>query len=202
MLPGQSARAWPDRSSSNTGSSEQAFCGEVTPCGGPLLCVRSPVPDLRRWSRDSWWFWPRQPYGPYGLQPPRYAQFVRPAIASFGGSRCRPRCWDSFAAARIPSAPEQPGRVTGRTCVAKVRREQPGRMGWTSYLRAAWRETALREFVSNEDIAIRRCILPGLPLSTGRHPADLQALVAETIPIARTHPDEYLRPCVEIQIHS
>jgi hypothetical protein len=52
-------------------------------------------------------------------------------------------------------------------------------------LRAAWREAALREFISNEDINVRRCILPGLPLSIERYPA---------------HPDEYLRHRVEIQI--
>lgn len=67
-------------------------------------------------------------------------------------------------------------------------------------LRAAWREAALREFISNEDIDVRCCILPGLPLSIERYPADLHALVAEAIRIARTHPDEYLRHRVEIQI--
>jgi hypothetical protein len=55
-------------------------------------------------------------------------------------------------------------------------------------LRAAWREAALREFISNEDIDVRRCILPGLPLSSERYPADLHPLVAEAIRIARTIP--------------
>jgi hypothetical protein len=47
---------------------------------------------------------------------------------------------------------------------------------------------------------VRRCILPGLPVSIERYRAGLHALVAEAKRIARTHPDEYLRHRVEIQI--
>jgi hypothetical protein len=48
--------------------------------------------------------------------------------------------------------------------------------------------SAGREFVSNEDISVRCCILPVLPLSISHYPVDLHALVAEAIRIARTHP--------------
>lgn len=78
------------------------------------------------------------------------------------------------------------------------------RAGWEGLanLRAEWREAVLREFVSNEDIDVRRCILSGLPFITERYPADLHLLVAEAIRIARTHPDEYLRHRVELQTRS
>jgi hypothetical protein len=67
-------------------------------------------------------------------------------------------------------------------------------------LRREWRQTALRVFVDNEDLDVRRCILPGLTLRVSDYPDELHPLVAEAIRIARTHPDEYLRHRVEHQI--
>lgn len=67
-------------------------------------------------------------------------------------------------------------------------------------LRATWYEAALREFVGNDDLDVRRCILPGLPLNPRHYPAELHDLVAEAVHIARTHPDEYLRHRVEHQV--
>jgi hypothetical protein len=65
-----------------------------------------------------------------------------------------------------------------------------------------WREASLREFVANDDIDVRRCILPGLPLSTRHYPDELHGLVAEAVSIARSHPDEYIRHRVEIQVNT
>lgn len=67
-------------------------------------------------------------------------------------------------------------------------------------LRAQWYETALREFVSNEHLDVRRCILPLLPLNPERYPPDLHELVAEAVRIARSHSDAYIRHRVEIQV--
>lgn len=69
-------------------------------------------------------------------------------------------------------------------------------------LRTKWKGAALREFVSNEDLDVRRCILPLLPLQPERYPAELREMVAEAIHIARTHPDEYLRHRVEVQVQA
>lgn len=66
-------------------------------------------------------------------------------------------------------------------------------------LRTRWRQTALQEFVSNEDLDVRRCILPGLTLNPAHYPAGIQDLVATAVHIARTHPDEYIRHRVEHQ---
>jgi hypothetical protein len=74
--------------------------------------------------------------------------------------------------------------------------------GSLACLQQEWREAILREFVANEDIDVRRSILPGLPLSTGHYPEELHGLVAEAISIARSHPDEYMRHRVEIQVHA
>ncbi len=66
-------------------------------------------------------------------------------------------------------------------------------------LRARWREAALREFVANEDLDVRRCILPQISLKAADYPDDLKDLVATAAQIARTHPDEYIRHRVEHQ---
>ncbi|WP_345701681.1 hypothetical protein [Kitasatospora terrestris] len=63
-----------------------------------------------------------------------------------------------------------------------------------------WHEAALREFVDNEHLDVRRCILPGLPLRPSAYPAELHPLVDKAIAIARSHPDEYLRHRVEHQV--
>lgn len=65
-----------------------------------------------------------------------------------------------------------------------------------------WDRAALREFVVNEDIDVRRCLLPQLPLHPSRYPEELHPLVAEAVHIARTHPDEYLRHRVELQVRT
>ncbi|WP_286158165.1 hypothetical protein [Streptomyces sp. CB03911] len=63
-----------------------------------------------------------------------------------------------------------------------------------------WNEAALREFVDNEDLDVRRCILPGLPLRPSAYPAQLHRLVEEAVAIARSHPDPYLQHRVEHQV--
>jgi hypothetical protein len=67
-------------------------------------------------------------------------------------------------------------------------------------LRIRWREAALREFVANEDLDVRRCILPGLTLNPADYPDQLRDLVETAVTIARTHPDEYIRHRVEHQV--
>jgi hypothetical protein len=64
----------------------------------------------------------------------------------------------------------------------------------------AWNRAALREFVDNEDLDVRRCILPGLPLWPAAYPAELHPLVEEAVAVARSHPDDYLRHRVEHQV--
>ncbi len=71
-----------------------------------------------------------------------------------------------------------------------------------SDLRQRYRHTALRRFVTEEDLDARRCILPGLPLDPQMYPPDMRDLVTRAVQIARTSSDEYLRHRVEIQARS
>lgn len=63
-----------------------------------------------------------------------------------------------------------------------------------------WNEAALREFVSNEHLDVRRCILPGLSLRKSAYSPELHDLVDTAVAIARSHPDEYIRHRVEHQV--
>jgi hypothetical protein len=67
-------------------------------------------------------------------------------------------------------------------------------------LRERIRCQMLREFVSNEDIEVRRRIIPMLVLDESKYPEDVRHHVSQAIEIARAHADEYLRHRVEIQL--
>jgi len=68
-------------------------------------------------------------------------------------------------------------------------------------IRAEIRDTQLREFVANEDVGVRRSLIPPLRLSTPtEYPAELRPLALKAIEIARNHPDEYIRHRLDIQL--
>jgi hypothetical protein len=72
-----------------------------------------------------------------------------------------------------------------------------------SALRQRYRHTAaLSSVVTEEDLDVRRCILPGLPLDPQMYPSDMREPVTRAVQIARTSNDEYLRHRVEIQARS
>lgn len=58
----------------------------------------------------------------------------------------------------------------------------------------------LREFVANADLEVRRQILPSLKLAPAAYPDELRPLVSRAIEIARSHPDEFIRHRVEVQL--
>ncbi len=134
-------------------------------------------------------------------------QLVEPALAAFGRRRVQLALLEHL---RTGTNPERAGaaRAWYWTQVALTylagsgspTPESQSEYDAFADLRREWHETALRVFVANEDLDVRRCILPGLDLGTQQYPEDLHETVAEAIRIARTHPDEYLRHRVEHQI--
>ncbi len=50
----------------------------------------------------------------------------------------------------------------------------------------------LREFVTNENVDVRRSIIPSLTLEEAAYPDALKPLVAQAIEIARNHEDDYI----------
>jgi hypothetical protein len=67
----------------------------------------------------------------------------------------------------------------------------------------AWkRHLFLTEFVSNEDVEVRRRILPGLRLEPEFSPEEMRPLMQQAIKMSREHTDEYIRRRIEIQLGS
>jgi hypothetical protein len=62
-----------------------------------------------------------------------------------------------------------------------------------------WR---LQEFVQNDDVPVRRNIVPSLQLDPEKYPEALRSLIPEAIAIARAHSDYYIRHRIEIQLGS
>ncbi|BAY86402.1 hypothetical protein NIES267_59090 [Calothrix parasitica NIES-267] len=58
----------------------------------------------------------------------------------------------------------------------------------------------LTEFVNNQNINFRRCIIPNLQLESWIYPQELHSLIPKAIDIAISHPDEYIRHRVKIQL--
>lgn len=144
----------------------------------------------------------------YDPDPSFDRQFVEPALNAFGRRRVRSALIEYLrkgtdleraGAARAwywTALPLRLYEVRAENTRADSRTDSEDR----SVLVSAWNEAALQEFVSNEDLDVRRCILPGLPLWPSAYPPDLRALVVTAVEIARSHPDDYIRHRVEHQV--
>lgn len=64
------------------------------------------------------------------------------------------------------------------------------------------RHLFLTEFVSNEDVEVRRRIIPGLKLKPELYPEAMRPLIQQAINLSRQHTDEYIRHRIEIQLGS
>ena len=60
----------------------------------------------------------------------------------------------------------------------------------------------LKTFVECEDLAVQRSIIPLLSFSPSSYPPEWQQLIPQAIHLARTHPDDYIRDRIEIQIRA
>ncbi|GLY76539.1 hypothetical protein [Actinoallomurus iriomotensis] len=135
-------------------------------------------------------------------------QFVEPALNAFGRRRVRSALIDRL---RTGTDVERAGAARAWYWSAlplrlhNVRAEDartggPAEADDRSVLVREWYEAALREFVRNEHLDVRRCVLPGLPLWRSAYPPELHDLVDAAVAIARAHPDEYIRHRVEHQV--
>jgi hypothetical protein len=66
-------------------------------------------------------------------------------------------------------------------------------------LRATIAGTMLKEFIENEDLDLRRSLIPQLSFDPARYPEAWKPLLPTALAIARNHPDDYIRRRVEIQ---
>jgi hypothetical protein len=155
------------------------------------------------------WFEPLVRAAVYDPNPSFNRQLIEPALAVFGRRRVQLALLDHL---RTGSDVERAGAARAwywtqvdLTFLGLSRTPTPeSKAEFDAYadLRQEWRQTALHVFLTNEDLDVRRCILPGLDLRESHYPEELHEMVREAIRIARTHPDEYLRHRVEHQVLS
>ncbi|MFG2304599.1 hypothetical protein [Actinacidiphila glaucinigra] len=135
-------------------------------------------------------------------------QFVEPALNAFGYARVRKALLgylrtgtdhERAGAARAWYWSALPLRMPHVRAVDPGSVDRAGTDGARAVV-AEWNEAALREFVGNEQLEVRRCILPGLPLRKSAYPTELHGLVDTAVALARSHPDAYIRHRVEHQV--
>ncbi|MFD3941455.1 hypothetical protein [Streptomyces sp. NPDC058579] len=132
-------------------------------------------------------------------------QFVEPTVNAFGQGRVQSALLGYL---RTGTNPQRAGAARAWYWSAlpprmpHVRAQNPSSVGRAEPDQVSddWYETALREFVANEDLDVRRCLLPGLPLRKSAYPPELHDLVDAAVATARSHPDEYIRHRVEHQV--
>ncbi|GIJ45244.1 hypothetical protein Val02_21300 [Virgisporangium aliadipatigenens] len=134
-------------------------------------------------------------------------RLVEPAVAAFGRRRVKRAL---LAYLRDGTAPQRAGaaRAWYWTLVPVTYRageDRPTAKSLARYnefvdLEREWQETALRVFVADEHLDVRRCLLPGLNLRADQWSEEDRPLVARAVEIARNHPDGYLRHRVEHQV--
>ncbi|MGW6981362.1 hypothetical protein ACWGE1_18230 [Streptomyces sp. NPDC054932] len=141
--------------------------------------------------------------GVHDPNPSSNRQFIEPALNAFGHHRVQTALLEYL---RTGTDLERAGATRAWYWSAMplrmplVRAAHPAAAGDGPCVVAEWDDAALREFVRNENVSVRRRILPGLPLRKAAHPPELHALVDEAVAIARSHPDEYIRHRVEHQV--
>jgi hypothetical protein len=155
----------------------------------------------------SEWFEPLIRAAVYEPDPSFSSQLVRPAVTAFGRRRVQLALLayldtgapaDAAGAARAwywtsVGVKYMPGSKT-------LTPESAAEYEAVSDLRERYRHTALHRFLTDDDLDMRRCILPGLTLDPRMYPSGMRDQVAQAVHIARTSNDDYLRHRVEIQI--
>lgn len=120
--------------------------------------------------------------------------FIEPCVRSLGGRRVLEQLLRYL---EFGSDAEKAGAASALYWAGGNPRDEDLRA-----LRDRLQSLMLREFVSNPDLDVRRRIIPMLSLEPGAYPEELRALVPKAIKVARSHPDEYIRHRVEVQLGS
>ena len=124
--------------------------------------------------------------------PSRNRVFIDPCVRTYGTKRV---CTKLLAYLETGSNEEIAGAASA---FYWAWRPQPGED--VAELRTRIRAAMLQTFVRNEDLQVRRRIIPQLILEPGAYSDELRPLVRNAIEIARAHPDAYIRHRVEVQL--
>jgi hypothetical protein len=200
--------AEPPAASADEPDARRSWCHRARRAVGAIVSRRAKeASDAGSVPED--WFEPLIRAAVHEPDPSFNRQLVEPAIAAFGRRRVQlaliayldtGTAPDIAGAARAWYWTQVPLVYVGGSKNATP--ESTAEYEAFSDLRKRYRYIALRRFVTEDDLDVRRCILPGIPLYPRAYPADMHDLVARAVQIARTSSDEYLRHRVEIQVGS
>jgi hypothetical protein len=118
--------------------------------------------------------------------------FIEPCIRSWGGREVSQRLLNYL---QTGSNVEKSGAASAFYWVKGNPRNED-----LSAVHHMIRTQLLQEFVNNEDVTVRQRIVPLLRLDELAYPPEERVLVPIAIAIARSHPDEYVRHRIEVQL--
>jgi|SRR5579871_1413898 len=127
----------------------------------------------------------------YEVNPSFNKQFVVPCIASYGHRVVNEALLEVI---KTGNDFEKAGAVNALYWAGMLLGTPQSRAAYLE-LEDVWerkRCLLLREFVTNENVNVRRSIIPSLKLDQAAYPDDLKPLVTKAIEIARSHPDKYI----------
>ncbi len=145
----------------------------------------------------------------YEVNPSLNREFIRPCEKSDGLSRVGRALLDYFQRGTNYEKSGAANALYWATPDISYNREKKRHKSMTTIPAsddeiAFWLEQKqlfLQEFVVNTDLDVQRSLIPKLELQNKEvYPEALQPLVDEAIRIARSHPDDYIRNRVEVQL--
>ncbi|NHZ37688.1 hypothetical protein [Massilia rubra] len=125
------------------------------------------------------------------LNPSTNQYYIRPCVRTFGTKEVVTRL---LRIVEVGSNEEQCGAVSALYWAYGNERDDD-----LSELRERRQRLLLMRFIENDDVNLRRRILPALSFNADKYPAELQPLVATAMAIARAHPDAYIRHRIGVQ---
>jgi hypothetical protein len=124
--------------------------------------------------------------------PSRNRMFIEPCVRSWGGGEVNHRLLRHL---QEGTNEEKAGAASAfYWAQGNPRNEDLGE------LRSTIRSALLHEFAGNSDLRVRQRIVPLLNLDQAAYDEQDHPLIAQAITLARSHPDEYIRHRIEIQL--
>lgn len=130
----------------------------------------------------------------YEISPSTNRSFVEPAVREFGFKRVAERILKYLEEG---SNFEKAGAINAYYWARVAARNDIDTYG---ELRQRIRDKYLTEFIENDNLQVRRCIIPSLSTDSSDYSAEVGGLLATAIKIARQHPDDYIRHRIEVQL--
>lgn len=124
--------------------------------------------------------------------PSRNRMFIEPCVRSWGGGEVNRRL--------LRYLQEGTNEVKAGAASAFYWAQGNPRNEELGELRSTIRSALLHEFVYNSDLKVRQRIVPLLNLEQAAYGEQDHPLIGQAIALARSHPDEYIRHRIDVQL--